>query len=145
MQNFIFSTKNTAVFFLYILVTPRFLIEIIIMKKILIPVFLVLPSFLFAQNLTWEQKISPEYSYKLPQKEKKETNSLCTTKRSATGAGNLYNKLLLKRDELKANIVDLKKNQNTEKDKQWLDKYRVSLKFVEDKILKYQNPKKKEK
>ena len=115
------------------------------MKKILIPVFLVLPSLLFAQNLTWEQKISPEYIYKLPQKEKEETKSLYTTKRSATDAGNLYNKLLLKRDELKANIVDLEKNQNTEKDKQWLDKYRVSLKFVEDKILKYQNPKKKEK
>jgi hypothetical protein len=116
-----------------------------IMKKILIPVFLVLPAFLFAQNLSWEQKISPEYSYKLPQKEKQEANSLNATKRSATDADNPYNKLLLQRDELKANIASLEKKQNSEKDKQWLDKYRISLKFVEDKILKYQTPKKKEK
>ncbi len=114
------------------------------MKNFLTPIILLFPFLLFAQNLSWEQKVSPEYSYKLPQKEKQEANAIHYTKRSTSDAAS-YNKLLLQREELKANIASLEKNQNSEKDKQWLDKYKVSLKFIEEKILETKTLKKKEK
>jgi len=115
------------------------------MTKLLFLVVLLLnaPNYLAAQNLSWEEKVSPKHSYKLPQKEKSSSTSLTSVKRESSE--NPYDKLLAKREELKANIADFEQHQDSGKDKQWLDKYRVSLVLVEKQIQDYQASTKKKK
>ena len=117
------------------------------MKRfLLLLVLLNLPSYLMAQNLSWEEMVSPKYSYQLPEKEKSSGTTLKAVQRPVVAeTENPYNKLLAHREDLKAKIADFEQHQNTEKDKQWLDKYKVSLAIVEKQISEYQAPQKKEK
>ncbi len=104
------------------------------MKKVLLLVLFSLPCYLMAQNnLSWEEKVSPKYSYKLPETKKSDAT---LTQRATTE--DPYDKLLAHREDLKVKIADLEQHQDSEKDKQWLDKFRVSLELVEKQIKDYQ-------
>ena len=115
------------------------------MKTVLLLLLLNLPCYLMAQqNLSWEEKVSPKYSYKLPETEQK--NSITTLDKNQRAAvENPYDKLLAQREDVKTNIAYYEKQEPTEKNKQYLDKYRSTLIFVEKQIKEYQAPQKKEK
>jgi hypothetical protein len=132
------------------------------MKKIILTILplcllLALSNFTFAQqnnnnktvnnqgkNLSWEEKVSPKYSYQLPEKaETTQSNQLLSEDRQA--APNRYNQLLSKREELKFQIGTYEKLEQNEKNKQYLEKYRASLNHIEKQIQEYKAPEKKPK
>lgn len=96
------------------------------------------------QNLSWEEKVSPKYSYKLPEKQETTTATTLNSNQRAT-VENPYDKLLAQREDVKTNIAYYEKQTPTEKNKQYLDKYRSTLIFVEKQIKEYQAPQKKAK
>jgi len=96
------------------------------------------------KNLSWEEKVSPKYSYQLPQKtEVQETNKLNSERRAVNA--NPYDQLRSQREELKFQIARYEKLEQNEKNKAYLDKYRASLEHVEMQIQDYKAPEKKPK
>jgi hypothetical protein len=98
----------------------------------------------YPKNLSWEEKVSPKYSYQLPENaEKTQSNALQSEERQI--APNPYNQLLSKREELKFQIGTYEKLEQNEKNKQYLAKYRASLIHIEKQIQEYKAPEKKPK
>jgi hypothetical protein len=96
------------------------------------------------KNLSWEEKVSPKYSYQLPENaEKTQSNALQSEERQI--APNPYNQLLSKKEELKFQIGTYEKLEQNEKNKQYLAKYRASLIHIEKQIQEYKAPEKKPK
>jgi TolA-binding protein len=97
-----------------------------------------------SKNLSWEEKVSPKYSYQLPEKvENTQSNALQSEERQQ--ASNRYNQLLSKREELKFQIGTYEKLEQNETNKQYLEKYRASLIHIEKQIQEYKAPEKKPK
>lgn len=115
------------------------------MKTVLLLLLLNLPCYLMAQqNLSWEEKVSPKYSYKLPETEQK-NNATALDRNQRPAVENPYDKLLAQREDVKANIAYYEKQAPTDKNKQYLDKYRATLVSIEKQIKEYKAPEKKEK
>ena len=97
-----------------------------------------------SKNLSWEEKVSPEYSYQLPEKtEKAQENKLNSEQRAVKA--NPMEQLLSQREELKFQIARYEKMEQNDRNKQYLDKYKASLLHIEKQIQEFKAPEKKPK
>lgn len=98
----------------------------------------------YPKNLSWEEKVSPKYSYQLPEKPQTlETNKLNSQTRAIQA--NPLEQLQSQREDLKFQIARYGKMEQNEQNKLYLDKYRASLAHVEKQIQEYKTPEKKPK
>ena len=97
-----------------------------------------------SKNLSWEEKVSPKYSYQLPEKaEKIQENKLNSEKMSVKA--NPLEQLQSQREELKFQIARYGKMEQNEQNNQYLDKYKATLLHIEKQIQEYKTPEKKPK
>jgi hypothetical protein len=97
-----------------------------------------------SKNLSWEEKVSPKYSYQLPEKTEKTQENKLNSEKMAVKA-NPLEQLLSQREELKFQIARYGKMEQNEQNKQYLDKYKASLLHIEKQIQEYKAPEKKPK
>jgi hypothetical protein len=97
-----------------------------------------------SKNLSWEEKVSPKYSYQLPEKTEKTQENKLNSEKMAVKA-NPLEQLLSQREELKFQIARYEKMEQNVQNKQYLDKYKASLLHIEKQIQGYKAPEKKPK
>jgi hypothetical protein len=98
----------------------------------------------YPKNLSWEEKVSPKYSYQLPEKAEKTQENKLNSEKMAVKV-NPLEQLLSQREELKFQIARYGKMEQNEQNKQYLDKYKASLLHIEKQIQEYKAPEKKPK
>ena len=97
-----------------------------------------------SKNLSWEEKVSPKYSYQLPEKAEKTQENKLNSEKMAVKA-NPLEQLQSQREELKFQIARYGKMEQNEQNKQYLDKYKATLLHIEKQIQEYKTPEKKPK
>ena len=97
-----------------------------------------------SKNLSWEEKVSPKYSYQLPEKAEKTQENKLNSEKMAVKA-NPLEQLQSQREELKFQIARYGKMEQNEQNKQYLDKYKATLLHIEKQIQEYKTPEKKSK
>lgn len=97
-----------------------------------------------SKNLSWEEKVSPKYSYQLPEKAENPQDNKLNSEPKAVKP-NPMDQLLSQREELKFQIARYEKLDQNEQNKHYLDKYKASLLHIEKQIQEYKTPEKKPK